>query len=670
MSIKHKIIVLLIMVNNPVDCQEKISANGFAINHKLNELSIVEIDSLLPILKKNNPKEFALLSEIYVSKAIAAKKYEKALDISIKAFYTINIILGNPKRGIKLIEKTATYKEHIKDTFLLGMLELKRGGASFSMAKYKKAIKHYTLATKQFGNTNLLNKADAYFFRGQAYGELGNIKDAIESLKLAQNIYEAVKDTTYTLYTLEEISIEYERNGLIDKAIKIREEIINKASQLKNPDLTPNYFNLGNLYEKKGNSKKFEEALLKAYDYLNNSIQKPIDKSILDGQLAVYYAEQNNIKKAEYYLKNFINEKEHLLMNPVNEAKYHYLLAKYKFANQKFNEALKNINYAFDLVNNDNRGEQHLKSTFSELLSEIYAKLNKWDKAYYYSDITKKINDSIENVQKTNVFAYYQSLYETEKKDKEINQKSASITLLEKDNLAKRNLIFYGGSSLIFLLLLTISLHKRNLLRKEKKLQQDFSQKLLSLQEEERKRISKDLHDSLGQHLLFIKNNAIIKKDDTIKELITAAIEEMRNISRSIHPFQLEQMGITYTIKNLVMEYDENSNIMIFGDIENIDGKLKPEKEINLYRIIQECLTNMIKHSNAESGKVEVKLDNNKVIISVFDNGIGFNHSEKFKTINCLGLKTIKERLETIGGKMKIVSNINQGSQFIFSIPA
>lgn len=661
-------IIIFTLISTGLTAQKDTNIDSSLNYIKNQKLSLKEMDSLLPILKTNDKKAYVELSEKYVEKAILQKEYEKALDVSIKAFYTINVILGETNRAQELLEKSAEYKAQVKDTFLLGMLQLKRGGGSYAQKNYEEAIDYYSLAIKEFGNTNLLNKADAYFFRGQAYGELGKIKEAIKSLEEAQKIYEVKKDTAYNFYTLGQISLEYERNGLIEEAIQRREGILKKALDYNFKDLTPNYYNLGNLYNKKGMVDKFEESMQNAYKYLDYSVQKIIDKLSIDGALATFYAKEQNLEKADFYYKKLLEAKDDISSNPIYECRYYFLVSKYNYEINNLNEALKNGIKGYHLINNDKRGDQDLKSEFSKLLSDIYAKKNKWDSAYLYSEIAKKIKDSIKDVHKSRIFSYYQTLYETEKKDKEINQKNASLALIEKDNKAKTNLLIYGGTSVFLVLLLGLSLQKRASLKKEKEFQKEFSQKLLSLQEEERKRISKDLHDGLGQRLLFIKNSAAKKKDENLKQLSADAIEEMRNISRSIHPFQIEQMGITYTLNNLVMEYDENSEMMIFGEIDNIDGKLIPEKEINIYRIIQECLTNMVKHSNAQSGKVEVKKEKNKIIISVFDNGQGFSYNEKIKAPKSLGLKTIRERLESINGNMKIISNRDIGSQFTFTL--
>ena len=114
---------------------------------------------------------------------------------------------------------------------------------------------------------------------------------------------------------------------------------------------------------------------------------------------------------------------------------------------------------------------------------------------------------------------------------------------------------------------------------------------------------------------------------------------------------------------------DENSpETYIFGDIENIDGLLSAEHEINLFRIIQECLSNVVKHAKAQSAKLDVQKQNKKIVMTLQDNGIGFDFLSKFKNLKSLGLKTIKDRVQFINGVLRVESTPGKGSKFKIEI--
>jgi signal transduction histidine kinase len=185
----------------------------------------------------------------------------------------------------------------------------------------------------------------------------------------------------------------------------------------------------------------------------------------------------------------------------------------------------------------------------------------------------------------------------------------------------------------------------------------------------ERKRISKDLHDGLGYRLLLIKNKISTQKDNTIKTLINNAIEEMRRISKSLHPFKIEGVGISYAIKDLIYLLNQDSETYIFGDIDDIDCIIDSEKEVNLYRIIQGALSNIVKHAKANSAKVRIQLLNKNIQIHIIDNGIGFDVNEKSNSSKSVGLKIINERVKFLKGTLKIKSTANEGTTIQIKIP-
>ena len=145
--------------------------------------------------------------------------------------------------------------------------------------------------------------------------------------------------------------------------------------------------------------------------------------------------------------------------------------------------------------------------------------------------------------------------------------------------------------------------------RRERQLQQQFSRRLLDSQEHERKRMAGDLHDSVGQEALVIKNQLYLtlKKyaiDPEIKsgleqtaETATVLLEDVRRISRNLRPLQLERSGLTETLRDLVQQVAATTSLELSTSIEEIDDAFSEEQEMNVYRIVQEALSNIIKHT-------------------------------------------------------------------------
>jgi signal transduction histidine kinase/ligand-binding sensor domain-containing protein len=200
-----------------------------------------------------------------------------------------------------------------------------------------------------------------------------------------------------------------------------------------------------------------------------------------------------------------------------------------------------------------------------------------------------------------------------------------------------------------------------------------FALQLIDSQERERKRIAAELHDSLGQNLLIIKNRALLAlhtKNGTenqlneISEMTSQAIDEVREISYNLRPYQLDRLGLTSAVEALAEKVAAASGINFKIEIDNVDDLFEKETEINFYRIVQECLNNIIKHSLATEAKIRVKREGSSVWLIIEDNGRGFTVEttpEESKKRG-FGLTGIAERVRILGGTHSIQSSPGEGT--------
>lgn len=211
----------------------------------------------------------------------------------------------------------------------------------------------------------------------------------------------------------------------------------------------------------------------------------------------------------------------------------------------------------------------------------------------------------------------------------------------------------------------------------EKVAQQAFSRKLLESQERERQRIAANLHDSIGQSLLIIKNRAFLALSDldepeTVREQLeelsesaTGAIEECREISYNLRPYQISRFGLTRTLEAIFKRIAEVTDIETQVKLDDIDDAFSPEAETNIYRVVQESVNNIIKHSGAISAEFVVERRGDAVEIIVRDDGRGFaqnsaagNEGER----GGFGLIGIGERVWMLGGVYEIESEPEKGT--------
>ncbi len=224
-------------------------------------------------------------------------------------------------------------------------------------------------------------------------------------------------------------------------------------------------------------------------------------------------------------------------------------------------------------------------------------------------------------------------------------------------------------------------------LRKIQSGHETFTRQLIQSQENERKRIASELHDSLGQDLLLIKNRLglltagakqIPEVLAQLKELSFAAsraIADVRSISQGLRPAALEQVGLTKAIEWMIEQIDQISTTRFSSEIDNIDGLLPPDSEMNLYRIVQEALNNVIKHAQASEVIVSIKRDPLSISLSIHDNGRGLNTREfqdlhsKRETKPTLGLVNMAERAKLLAGEINIQSTAGKGTRLSLSLP-
>lgn len=215
--------------------------------------------------------------------------------------------------------------------------------------------------------------------------------------------------------------------------------------------------------------------------------------------------------------------------------------------------------------------------------------------------------------------------------------------------------------------------------------QEAFSRELLSLQEAERKRVAAELHDGLGQNLVLVSkgikevgeddraDNNLRKTLSGIHNIVAQSVEEVRSISHNLHPFKLERLGLTTTLRATVRQVSEISGLNIVSRIENIDDTFSETAEINIYRIVQEAMNNAIKHSHASKIEVSAKRERDFVVLEVEDNGCGFEIEENYRhgspAKRGFGLTGMEERTRIIGGKIYFLSTPGQGTRLRLEIP-
>jgi len=297
-------------------------------------------------------------------------------------------------------------------------------------------------------------------------------------------------------------------------------------------------------------------------------------------------------------------------------------------------------------------------------LIELYKAMGNFKQALFHLEERFIYEQEIGGVERRKALAEVEAQFQTVKKEKQILELERTNSKIQR----QRNYIIIGGLSLG---LFSFILFQFNKVRRERNDKKAFTEALLAAQEAERKRIARDLHDGVGQSLLMLKKQMVANQAVSLENqtMISETLDEVRSISRDLHPLQLEKFGLTAAIEDTIQKITHSTGLFITSEMVNIDTAFAKKANIHIYRGIQEALNNVIKHANSTAAKVTIEATDNKYIIQIMDNGQGFDHELAVAKSKSLGLRTMYERVSSIGGQLKIQANEPNGTIIKFILP-
>ncbi len=411
--------------------------------------------------------------------------------------------------------------------------------------------------------------------------------------------------------------------------------------------LANNYNNLGEIYEKQGKYRKAFDNYLAALNYYRDQdMVEGINVCILN--IADIYVEEGKYTLAHIYYDSAID------------------LAREHNIRHFYSNALKNK-------------------------SNAYYKAGDFRRAYDYLEKRHMFSDSIFNVETRARMDELKIKYEKEKDQ-------AEILRLEKANLVKdldlkrktsqRNIFLFTGIGIIVLILFVFLYFRqkaaKNRIIAEQRIRQLEEEKkvlaaksLVEGQEEERKRIARELHDGLGVLLSTVKMQFTSIKDkspenkpmiDKATRLLEQASGDVRKISHNMMPGLLTRFGLFEAVDELFEKVGDTEDIMVEKEIPVEADRLPENKEIMLYRILQEMLNNTLKHAGAKKIAIRMEVLPGKLKILYADDGVGFN-VEEAENSRSIGLQSIRSRVNFLNGKLNVESRPGKGVRFLITIP-
>lgn len=534
------------------------------------------------------------------------------------------------------------------------------------------------------------DKATYYYYLAEAESNVGKFDEAFAHTLLSKKLFtqeDAPSDVLDCNLLL--ISILDVQDGYDFKAKNLEEELRTYVNQQKDPkaaftlntrigsryldnDLPQKailFFLKNDSIGKTHKNKRFSISAYANVSTVYSLLKKDFDSALFYNKKAIkIYNENPNDTKLLSYLYN-------------NQARIHQ-------SKQNYKDALAYYQKADSIEIKGNIGAT--KRIYYANLSSLYESMGDYKNAYNYLKKEKIINDSIEQSEQNIALSDIQTKYETEKKEKE--------NILLKTDLKKKKqtqfILWLGIISSIIIgttisLLIAKNAKKKRLLNKQEQkikiqeIEQGLKEQelnsidaLIAGQEKERQRLAENLHDNLGATLAALKLNIQhIKTGESnsksIKnsiELINDAYDKVRSIAHEKSTGVIAKNGLLPAIKDMAKRISTNNFTVIVEDY-GLENRLENTLEIRIFRIIQELITNIIKHANATEATVSLTNHNSTLNIIVEDNGKGFDEKFTYSQNKGMGLSSIEKRVENIGGTLEVDSFPNKGTSIIINLP-
>lgn len=297
---------------------------------------------------------------------------------------------------------------------------------------------------------------------------------------------------------------------------------------------------------------------------------------------------------------------------------------------------------------------------FMKYQFDVYKKDNKSALANFL--MYSRLKDSANNILNGKTLEELMVKYNVQKKENELEKEKLKSVELEKSNQKEKFMKWtIGGISIgvvIFIILFSSIWYSKKIRENH----EQFSRMLIRNLEEERHRIARDLHDDVGQSLSMIKTKVNHSNPDSelkkLEDELSRVIEQTRQIARGLYPSYLEKIGLIRAVASLLEKVQEASGIECSYEMDDKIESESLETKTHIYRILQECVNNTLKHSGANALKISLVQDNSDFKLQYRDNGKGITSQ---KTFTGIGLQSMAERSKIIGGTISFGDKSEKG---------
>jgi two-component system NarL family sensor kinase len=505
------------------------------------------------------------------------------------------------------------------------------------------------------------------------YSYLQDYENALQYLLPSVAYFEKTNNDARLNLVYDNLGVIYRETKQYDRALEYHQKALAIARKSGSSyDIANVLSNLGNAYT---SLKKYDTAIAIMQEGLSIAKQENYDNIVSNttSNIGSILIKQGRYDSLNYYCTEGLRLAEKLgdSLTMVNNI---YGLAVHAFYKSDFKNSEDLANTGFAMAQKRNYVEP--LQLFADILSELYLVKGDLKKYDYYNRLSIELSEKYFSERMQRNVQTLDKKYEMEKKEKQL--------LLQQSAIRKKNTLNYiligSTAALLLISLLGYRTYQQKRKLQEQKITQLEKEKLLLAtqsivkgQEEERNRLAQDLHDGLGGLLSGVKlqlgamkgnlilseehgrtfNNALGKLDESISE--------MRRVAHNMMPEALMKLGLQQALQDYCDGLSESQSFKINGEFYGLEKRMDSSTEIVVYRIVQELLNNVVKHSGATTILAQVMRQENNLSITVEDNGRGFDMTQT-DILKGAGLKNIQSRVDYLKGQLDIQSTPGKGT--------
>ena len=583
--------------------------------------------------------------------------------------------LKNFEKATIALERALTLNQKTGNEVAIGSTLMTLGVTHYYDGRYPEALQYYQESLAFFEREQYQRGISVVWNNiGLIHKKQGRLQMAIEAILKSAVLDEELGNTRGAASSFNNIANIYDDLNDFDAAIRYHE----KSLELKRAidyqsGVASSLTNLANIYQQ---LQKYQEAeqLQRQAIAIKKGIDRPGSMGISYRSLGQLFFLQDQLDSANHYysLAWELQKKDTDLESKGRIIAYlTALFAQAPEYQQQYQLSIKDLEAAQEQAESDLdlNSLQHILPT----LVAGYEQRGQFQKALGFQKKLQSLRDTIFNRDKYTAIAQFREQYETAEKEKQLVQQSLLINQQAKTSLIQYGLIFILFWILLFLFVFyrqrqtILQQRLQNVQEREQVVQLNA---LMTGQEIERKRIAKDLHDGLGGLLstVKLKLHAVSEQSDQLRSiplyhktfsLVETACEEVRRIAHNMMPEALHKLGLLAAVEDLADHISQSTALQVSVQLIGTARTFSEERNIMLYRIIQELLHNIIKHAEAEMVWIQFSYFEDGFCLLVEDDGRGFEAD--LQQVG-LGLKNIKSRAKFLGASLSIDSTPGEGS--------